>query len=98
MRSSFDHQIIIASGRYIILITDLGGGMSVECDIINVVRYISNMHRADPSEHLIIYRDQEMRWNGFDYKAQDFILLNCSTFEEAIMKYIMLEKVVANLI
>lgn len=48
------------------------GNMSVTNDIENVVADIAGAEAIDPKEYLIIYRDSEKQWNGWDALTEDF--------------------------
>jgi hypothetical protein len=87
IRSDFDFEIVEVNGRDAIIIQDLNKGrMSVTNDIENVVAYIAKLNDLDPASYLIVYRDSEGTWDGWDAKRRDFVALGEQAFEGAISR------------
>ncbi len=85
-KSDFEHEVDFA--RKIISIEDLDmGKMSVTNNIENIVDYISKADNIDPTQYMIVYRDSEGRWDGWDHGKHQFIHLGASTCDEAVEKY-----------
>jgi len=83
-RANFLYRIGEVDGQKILLIRDQTlGNMSVTNDIENVVGDIGTHEGIDPTEHMIIYRDSEGNWDGWDHKSQNFFFLRSS-----VMKYV----------
>jgi len=88
-KSDYIHRIENFSGRQIIIIEDLNlGGMSVTNNIENVVREIEIMEKIKASEFMIIYKDSEGVYDGFDYAKEQFIPLQEDHWKGAVSKYI----------
>lgn len=83
-RANFLYRIGEFDGQKILLIRDQNSGnISVTNDIENVVADIGTHEGLDPTEYMIIYRDSEGRWDGWDHKAQNFFFLRPS-----VMKFV----------
>lgn len=44
--------------------------------------------KIDPADHMIIWRDSNGRWDGWNHTKKDFIVLNGMTMEGAAYSYI----------
>ena len=62
------------------------GNMSVTNCIEDVVEEISLKENVNPNNLIIVYRDSEYVWDGWNHKTQNFIGLNCATQEAAFKK------------
>lgn len=82
-RATFKHYLGSHQGNRIITIIDEDRGMSVTNDIENVVKEIESLHGLDADDYLIIYRDTDGTWDGWDNKNQLFIPLSAANEEEA---------------
>lgn len=72
-RANFQYRIGAVDDQKVLLIWDQNlGNMSVTNDIENVVADIAAHEGIDPMAHLIIYRDSEGRWDGWDGTTEDF--------------------------
>lgn len=72
-RANFQYRIGVVDDQKVLLIWDQDlGNMSVTNDIENVVADIAAHEGIDPVAHLIIYRDSEGRWDGWDGATEDF--------------------------
>ena len=70
---------------YGISIIDLNlGGMSVTNNIEEVVEEICGRFLIDPNSVIIVYRDSDGRWDGWNNSTKDFIALNGKDSEDSI--------------
>lgn len=88
--SDFIYRFVTVSGHETLLITDLNQGcMSVTNNIETVVEQIAREQEIELKELyqccLIIYKDSEGVWDGWD---GDFILLQCDNPFDAALKFI----------
>ena len=91
-RSDYNHMVTQFAGRDVILIEDLNnGGMSVTNDIENVVADISLKEKIEPSRYLIVYKDSEGMWDGWDHKGQDFIPIQVTDKWQAVSRLIKIQ-------
>ncbi len=76
-------------GKLFLCIEDTPGnnGKSLTNSIEDVVENIDNAEDVDVNECLIIYRDSDDVWDGWDNVNNTFIYLGCSTAEQAMKKY-----------
>ena len=88
--ADFNYSMIDAQGRNIVSIIDLDlGNKSVTNDIENVVEKISLSENINLDSYMIVYRDSEGKWDGWDSVTKDFIALSADTYDEAVRKYIL---------
>lgn len=86
--ADFEYSIIEYSRRQCIVITDLNrGSKSVTNDIENVVAGIEQKENIKADDHLVVYRDSDGSWNGWDRKT-GFIPLQSFNFKSALAIYI----------
>ena len=102
MKSFYTYEIKNVYDTDFISIIDLDEGRSVTNHIDEIVQNISEIEgielavsegisvstRIDLSNHLVIYRDTEGRWDGYDYKTKQFYSLNAMDEDLAIRKAI----------
>ncbi len=89
MKSDYTYALKDLQGRNVISITDLDkGGITVTTNIINVIKEISIAEKINPEQYMIVYRDTEQYWDGYDSKNKVFVSLGKRTEGEAIRKYI----------
>lgn len=89
-RSNYRHQILQCAGRNVIAIENLNiGGMSVTNNIENVVDEIAAAEKIDPQQHMIVYKDSDGVWDGWDYSNGSFISLQEDDYKDAVDKYIL---------
>ena len=70
---------------YGISIIDLNlGGMSVTNNIEEVVEEICEEAYIDPNSLIIVYRDSDGRWDGWNNSTKDYIFLNGKDAEDSI--------------
>ena len=104
MKSFYTYTIKNLYDTDFISIIDLDEGRSVTNHIDEIVQNISELERIELeymagvtvpppapfnlSNHLVIYRDTEGRWDGYDYKTKQFYSLNAMDEDLAIRKAI----------
>lgn len=88
-KSDYHYQIRDYAGRNIIIIEGLNfGRMSVTNNIENVVEEIGKIEKITPTEFMIVYRDSEGIWDGWDHLNNQFIPLSYDIWENAVHAYI----------
>jgi hypothetical protein len=71
-RANFRYKI----DQMVILIWDQNlGNLSVTNDIENVVGDIARREGIEPTRYLIVYKDSEGRWDGWDASRGDFFVI-----------------------
>lgn len=69
----------------VIVIEDLNlGSVSVTNDIENVIEDICRLEKVDKEQFMIVYKDSEGSWDGFDTAANQFVGLGMDKWYEAI--------------
>lgn len=92
-RSNFNYAFDKVEGVPVLYIVDEDrGGMSVTNDIENVVASIIEGEKELPDKCLIIYRDSEGVWDGWDNDRERFVALQCRSRKEAALLYIKLNQ------
>ena len=93
-KSKYSYTIIRNSAHQIISIidefSDRNPTMTVTNNIDNVVIEIGKQEKINPEEYMVIYRDTEGYWCGYDVKKHNFIPVGVSGSSEndAINEYI----------
>lgn len=72
-----------------IIIEDLDGHKSLTNDLEQVLNDIANYVGINPKNYLIVYRDSDHTWDGYDYLEGIFFYLGAETKEEAVRRYIL---------
>lgn len=62
------------------------GGTSVTNNIENIIKKISKIEKKDFSHFLVVYRDSDETWDGFNQKDSSFILLQEKDTGAAVAK------------
>lgn len=76
-RANFLYRIGEVEGQKVVLIWDQNtGNMSVTNDIENVAFDIAMHEGIDPTDYLIVYRNSEGSWDGWDAGTEEFIFLS----------------------
>jgi hypothetical protein len=86
-KAQFEYRIGERDGFKFLLIADKNfGERSVTNDIENVVADIADFEGITPTEYIIIYRDTEGNWDGWDAKSGNFFFFRNShaVLEETI--------------
>jgi hypothetical protein len=85
VRADYSHGITDYLGRKFIIIEDLNKGKtSLTNDIENVVADIAEKEEIDPRQYLIVYRDSQKIWDGYDAASARFLPCNGKTYHEAM--------------
>jgi hypothetical protein len=89
--ASYHYVIMNIAGRDVLVIYDNNDtiGRSVINDIENVVMDISKEADIDPFDYLIVYRDSEGVFDGYDPRTFQFVALYEVDLMKAIQKYIL---------
>lgn len=91
-KSNYNYSIEDYAGRNVIVIEDLNlGNMSVTNDIDNVIEEICQKEDIQPKLFMVVYKDSEGFFDGWDTKRYTFIYLACKTWESAVSKYVDLQ-------
>lgn len=74
--ADFDYKMGVFEGKNVLLILDRNlGNRSVTNDIENVVDDIATYEGIVPEEFLILYRDSDSNWDGWDASTRRFFHL-----------------------
>lgn len=88
VKAEYNYALKKIINTQLILIQDKNqGSMSVTNDIENVISEICKNRKIDCKEAIVLYKDTEDVWDGFDCKTNQFIPLNGETWQEALEKY-----------
>lgn len=82
VKSNYDYYVY--QGVLCIEDLNLRGGMSVTNDIENVVKEIHEKCTKVEIPDMIIYRDSDLMWDGWDHKKEEFIYLQVEDIAEAV--------------
>lgn len=75
--------------RNIIAIQDLNlGNMSVTNDIEAVVHEIGKREGIDPLIFMVVYKDSEDTWNGYNVRRDNIIPFSSPSIEECVLQYV----------
>lgn len=92
LRAEYEYFFRDVKGRNVLTIQDIGKDCrSLTNDILNVVEDICSKRKVDPDDYMIVYRDSEGIWDGWDSRKEDFVPLRCTTWEAAVDKYILIQ-------
>lgn len=91
-RAKFTHKLTTQGSRLCLVITDLrlptDTCLSVTQDIERVVEQIETTERIHAENFIIIYRDTQGVWDGWNAHTQKFVLLAAPDWPAAVVKYI----------
>lgn len=88
-KSDYTFRVIETQGRNVISIIDLDlGHMSVTNNIENVLTEIAEIAKIQPKDYLIVYKDTDGKWDGYDAVNSTFIAVMERTREAAIRRLI----------
>lgn len=88
-KAVYGYEIKDYAGRNCIIIVDEGKSeKTVTNDIENVVSEICRAENIEAHHFMIIYRDSEGMWDGWDPVVEEFVPLQQDTWGKAIRKYI----------
>lgn len=88
MPLNYTYQVKNVSGADIISIIDLCCGRSVTNSIEQVVKEIKEKENITGDKHLVVYRDTQGIWDGYDTKEKVFVPLVATDEDEAIRRYL----------
>lgn len=89
IKPNYNHRIKDFAGRNCIIIEDENlGGMSVTNAIEDVVKEIEKQERIEAINYMIVYKDSEGSWDGWDHRKKQFIHLDAETWPHAVEAYI----------
>lgn len=84
-KANYIHELHAKGGYNILTIEDLDiGGMSVTNDIENVVQDVEKMERINAERYVIVYRDSEGVWDGWDARNSRFVHCGQDTWQDAV--------------
>lgn len=87
--TNYKHEITDFAGRRCLIIEDLNqGGRSLTNSIEEVVTEICVFAKEDPCDLMIVYKDSEGVWDGWDHRNKEFVALTCENQWHAIRRYI----------
>ncbi|HXS55775.1 MAG TPA: hypothetical protein VN726_06600 [Hanamia sp.] len=87
-RSDYTYSIENFSGSNVIVIEELNlGNTSVTNNIENVLNEICRIEKLFIHSYMIVYKDSEGVWDGYNYQKEIFLALNESTWQDAVSKY-----------
>lgn len=88
-RSDYTYALRELNGHKFICIIDQNrGNMSVTNDIENVVDEILEKEKIIASDHLIVYQDSDCSWDGWDHERKAFVCLNSKDQYSSMKNYI----------
>lgn len=88
-KANFTYKVTEMIARQVIVIEDQDlGSMSVTNDIENVILDIANIENINPTQYMIVYKDSDGIWDGFDATTGRFVALCSNSSLEAVKKYI----------
>lgn len=86
--SDYTYQIENYAGRNIIVVEDLNlGNTSVTNNIENILNEICRIEKIFIHSYMVIYKDSEGVWGGYEHKDERFISLNEVSWQDAVSKY-----------
>jgi hypothetical protein len=74
--------------KFLVIIDENHGNKSVTNDIENVVSDCFTGTDKKMEDHVIIYRDSDGSWDGWDHKSQNFIPLQGRGWQQAAEIYL----------
>lgn len=87
--AEYEYWIWDHAGRSVLVIQDMNTGkMSVTNDIENIILEIANKANINPESYMIVYRDTYGIWDGYDWRAKDFVLVHQNTWKLAVEEYV----------
>lgn len=95
-KAKYTHQTDKAGDIDLLIIEDLNtGAMSVTNDIENVVDEIAISDGLNVKNHLIVYKDTDGIWDGWDHVTQSFVPLQTRNLSDAITKFVQRHSIAA---
>ena len=89
-RADYDYQLTKYNNKIDVLaIEDLNlGNVSVTNDIENVVEDICRLETINKEQFMIVYKDSNGQWDGWDSSTNQFISLGMDNWYDAIELWI----------
>ncbi|GEO08721.1 hypothetical protein [Segetibacter aerophilus] len=88
-RAKYTYEKTDVKGNICLVITDADQGqMSVTNDIETVVAKICEKEELKPEKCIIVYKDSEGAWDGYDAEHNHFVSLGGGHWMHAINKYL----------
>lgn len=95
-RADYTYNLAEKAGRNVIVIEDLAlGSKSVTNDIENILHDIALIEKIDPSGYLVVYKDSNGIWDGYEQPVESYILLDEDNWQDAVYKFLQLTQGVA---
>lgn len=92
-KAKYSYSFFEQDGYQGIAIGDRGiDDTSVTNDIEGVVAEIEKVESVDAKKFIVVYRDSDDIWDGWDAITQKFVILCCSTRKSAVDDYISYKK------
>lgn len=89
MRANYNYKLREFAGRNVLVIEDENiGGMSVTNCIEEVVTDICTAEKIDPNSYMIVYKDSNDNWDGWNHRKKQFLHLGGETWPHAVETYI----------
>jgi len=89
MRADYIHSVEKYKDHKVIVIEDLNlGNKSVTNDIENVVKDIEIMEKIEAKDCLVVYKDSEGTFDGWNAKLENFVYLGQDNWQSAADTYI----------
>lgn len=91
MECNYNYKIENFSGRDVLVLEDNDTGIaSLEDNLEKIVpQIIKNNDLSD--NMMIVYRDGQCVWNGYEFKTDTFVSLNRQSWKSAVDKYIKIQ-------
>lgn len=87
-RANYIHSLRAVEGVNVMVIEDLDiGGVSVTNDMENVVHDIEVMEKVSAEKYMIVYRDSDCVWDGWDARNERFVHLGQDTWQDAVQVF-----------
>lgn len=88
-KADFTHELTQYNGFDVIRIEDLDlGNISVTNDIESVVADIAIMEKIDPKKYIVIYKDSDGFFDGWDPVNERFLAIRKTSFSAAVRDFI----------
>lgn len=89
MKADFIHELTQYNWFDVIKIEDLDlGNISVTNDIENVVADIATMEKIDPKKYIVVYKDSDGYFDGWDPQSERFISIRKTSLGEAVRAFL----------
>lgn len=87
LKSDFTYNLRTVKGHPFIMIEDKNlGNKSVTNEIELIIEEICILHKLNPVEHNIIYKDSDGYWDGYEFSTNNFLNLHQTNWLQAAIK------------